>query len=150
MGAWGPGLFADDEAVDVRDDYRCYLADAQSDEGATDAIAKSYGASFDDLGATTAFWLALSTLTYINWRKLGKFEIRGNHLCCLASPRSKPIPESRFIHLGLFKPVTQGEAKSPYIGIDDRDGKTLETILEGVLQPYWDDPTLSPHRPGFD
>jgi len=274
MGAWGPGIFADDEALDVRDDYRWYLADAQSDEGATDAIAKSYGASFDDLGATTAFWLALaltqwkmgrldprakaaalriidegidlqrwdgsklrgkraaalakaretisspqpparpmpkplpvqlpgwqfgevvgvrarngrlvllhmicyrrwtslkvkapvvsflnwvaseppteeqlSTLTYINWRKLGKFEIRGNHLCCLASPRSKPIPESKFIHLGLFKPVTKGEAKSPYIGIDDRDGRTLDTILEGVLQPYWDDPTLSPHRPGFD
>ena len=46
--------------------------------------------------------------------------------------------------------VTRGEAKSPYIGIDDRDGRTLDTILEGVLQPYWDDPALSPHRPGFD
>src|SRR6266852_9700551 len=72
MGAWGPGIFADDDALDVRDDYRWYLADAQSDEGATDALAKSYGASFDDLGATTAFWLALALTQW----KMGRLDPR--------------------------------------------------------------------------
>ena len=37
MGVWGPGLFDNDDAADLRTDYRAYLADAQSDAGATDA-----------------------------------------------------------------------------------------------------------------
>ena len=41
MGAWGPGLFADDEAADLRDDYRTYLADAQSEVGASDATSNT-------------------------------------------------------------------------------------------------------------
>jgi len=60
MGVFGAGIFADDDALDVRTDYKHFLADAQSDERATDAIARQYGASFDDLPATTAFWLALA------------------------------------------------------------------------------------------
>src|SRR5437763_512476 len=28
MGAWSPGLFADDDAADLRGDYRTYMADA--------------------------------------------------------------------------------------------------------------------------
>jgi hypothetical protein len=72
MGTWGPGLFADDDAADLRSDYRNYLAEAQSDAGATDAAAREYGASLDRLGETTAFWLALAS---IQWR-LGRLDPR--------------------------------------------------------------------------
>jgi hypothetical protein len=65
MGAWGPGLFADDEAADLREDYRAYLADAQSEVRATDLAAKDYEASLERPGETTAFWLALAA---IQWR----------------------------------------------------------------------------------
>ena len=72
MGTWGPGIFADDEAADLRGEYRNFLADAQSDAGATDAVARNYEASFDRLGDTTAFWLALAL---IQW-KLGRLDPR--------------------------------------------------------------------------
>jgi hypothetical protein len=49
MSTWGVAIFADDVASDVRDDFRFFLADAQSVERATDEIVDSYGASFDDL-----------------------------------------------------------------------------------------------------
>lgn len=60
MGTWGPAIFADDVASDVRDDFRFFLADAQSLERATDEMAGSYGVGFDDLSTDTAFWLGLA------------------------------------------------------------------------------------------
>src|SRR6266513_4554081 len=77
MGAWGAALFADDEAADLRDDYRAYLADAQSDAGATDLAARDYDASLDRPGETTAFWLALAA---IQWR-MGRLDPRVGAVC---------------------------------------------------------------------
>src|SRR5436309_5728885 len=77
MGAWGAALFADDEAADLRDDYRAYLGDAQSDAGATDLAARGYDASLDRPGETTAFWLALAS---IQWR-MGRLDPRVKAVC---------------------------------------------------------------------
>jgi hypothetical protein len=269
MGVWGAAIFADDDALDVRNDYRHFLADAQSDEGATETIARQYGASFEDIGATTSFWLGLAltqwkmgrldprvksaalriidegidlekwrnspqrpnrvtalaaarknllelppparpipkplpvqlpdwqfgevigfrarngrmvllhmlgysrssrhkvkaprvsvlnwtrsepptqedvlSLAYINWRGIQ----RGTHLYVLAAPRRRPISPDRFIRLGLFKNLTRPEAASAYFGIRDDLGETIDSMLEEVLRPYWEDPGLSPHRPEF-
>jgi hypothetical protein len=268
MGVFGPGIFADDDALDVRGDYKHFLAEAQSGEGATDAIARQYGASFDDPAATTAFWLALAwtqwnmgrldarvkaaalriidedldlkkwdgsplrrkraaalaqarhkiaapqppakglpkplpvqlpgwkfgeivgvrlpsgkwallhmiayrvssrygakapvvsilnwvgtevptadelaALTYINWRGIQ----RGITLYCLASPKKSPLSPARFVHLGLSKPVLRAEADSAYGGLSL--GQTLDQLLADVLSPYWENPSLPPHHPGFD
>jgi len=267
MGIFGAGIFADDDARDIRADYKYFLADAQSDEGATDAAAREFGAAFDHPEQNTSFWLALAwtqwtvgrldprvkdtalrviddgldlkrwensplrakrekalaaarvkllspqpaakalprplpvqlpgwqfgevigvrlaqgrlallhmiayrkssrydvkapvvsilnwlraeqpalsdlgALTYIDWRKnqLGQ-------LYNLASPRRNPISAGRFERLGLTKPVTRAEAKSPYIGLQ-RD-ETLDQLLESVLWPYWENPSLPPHHPPFD
>ncbi len=65
MGTWGASIFDDDDAADLRDEYRLILADTQSDSAATDEAVRDYGASFDGLGDTTAFWLALAL---IQWR----------------------------------------------------------------------------------
>ena len=267
MGVFGSGIFADDDALDVRDDYKYFLADAQSDELATDAIARQYGASFDD-PAATGFWLGLAwtqwkigrldprvkavalrivdegldlkkwdgsplrrkraaalaqarikiespqpaakplpkplpvqlpgwefgevvgvrapvgrlvllhmiayrkcssygvrapvvsilnwtgtepptaeelkLLTYINWRG----SVRGNHLYNLASPKRSPLPAEKFIHLGIFKPVTRDEGIAAYCSIS-HDG-SLDELLADVLAPYWENPSLPPHHPGFD
>ena len=266
MGVFGTGIFADDDALDVRSDYRHFLADAQSDELASDAIAQQYGASLDDLAATTAFWLALAVtqwkmgrldprvkaaalrimdedldlkkwglplrskrakvlaqarkkiespqpqparlpkpfpiqlpgwefgevvgvrlpsnriallhmiayqrssnyqvrapvvsvlnwtgtdiptveelkvLTYINWRGA----LCGNHLYSLASPKGSPLQAGRFIHLGLFKPVIRAEARAAFCSIGKNE--SLDDLLEDVLTPYWEDPSLPPHHPGF-
>jgi len=64
MGAWGTGLFDDDETADLRADYRTFLADARTDEGASDLAAKNYEANFDNPSDTTAFWLALGALVH--------------------------------------------------------------------------------------
>src|SRR5438552_6116314 len=77
MGAWGAALFADDDAADLRGDYRAYLADAQSDAGATDLAARDYDASLDRPGETTAFWLALAS---IQWR-MGRLDPRVKAVC---------------------------------------------------------------------
>jgi len=77
MGAWGPALFADDDAADLRGDYRAYLADAQSDAGATDLAARDYDASLERPGETTAFWLALAS---IQWR-MGRLDPRVKAVC---------------------------------------------------------------------
>jgi len=77
MGAWGAALFADDDAADLRGDYRAYLADAQSDAGATDLAARNYGASLDRPGETTTFWLALAS---IQWR-MGRLDPRVKAVC---------------------------------------------------------------------
>lgn len=60
MGAWGPGIFSDDEAADVRDNFKLYVADRQDISAATDAIASDYGASLDEPEHNTAFWLGLA------------------------------------------------------------------------------------------
>ena len=72
MGVWGAGLFDNDDTADLRADYRAYLADAQSDAGAIDAIAVDYAASLDRPQDTTAVWLALAS---IQWR-LGRLDPR--------------------------------------------------------------------------
>ncbi len=268
MGVFGAGIFSDDDALDVRGEYRHFLADAQSDELATNAIAGQYGASFDDPGTTTGFWLGLALtqwkmgrldprvkaaalriidegldlakwdgspdrkkrakalaqareriesqqpaaarmpkplpvqlpgwkfseligvrlaggrtavlhmisyqrssryqvkapvvsvlnwtgtefptagqvtgLTYINWRRI----ICGNHLYNMASPMRSPISPDRFIHLGLSLPVSRPEAQAAYGSL--REGETLDELLTEVLTPYWENPSLPPHHPGFD
>lgn len=68
MGAWGPALFDDDDAADLRQNYRVWLADAQSDAGATDLAVKSIGADFCRLEDTTAFWLALAVVQWKHGR----------------------------------------------------------------------------------
>jgi hypothetical protein len=77
MGAWGTKLFDDDEAADLRAGYRTYLADAQSDAGATDLSAKSFGATLDRPGDSTAFWLALGA---VQWQ-LGRLDPRVKKAC---------------------------------------------------------------------
>jgi hypothetical protein len=77
MGAWSAALFDDDDAADLRSDYRAYLADAQSDAAATDLAATDYGAAFDRPRETTAFWLALAS---IQWR-LGRLDPRVKAVC---------------------------------------------------------------------
>jgi len=86
----------------------------------------------------------LEKLTYINWRWI----TRGNFQYSLASPKRSPIPAERFIHFGVFKAFLPGEEKSPCGGISR--GRTLDDLLTEILEPYWENPALPPHHPGFD
>src|SRR5262245_14560632 len=58
MGAWGPGIFDDDFALDVRDDYLGRLAEGAKPAAASKAIIRSYGKL--DIDEAPVFWLALA------------------------------------------------------------------------------------------
>ena len=60
MGAWGPAIFADDDAADVRDNFKLYVGDQQEIAAATDAIATDFGASLEHPEHNSAFWLGLA------------------------------------------------------------------------------------------
>jgi len=58
MGAWGPGIFSDDTAVDIRSDYRELLEDQVLDDQATRRIIDQYAHLDDD--EAHVLWLALA------------------------------------------------------------------------------------------
>ncbi|MEZ7126150.1 hypothetical protein ACBR40_12510 [Nonomuraea sp. AD125B] len=70
MGAWGPGLFSDDLACDVRDEYRELIEDGATDEEARRRVVESYAEALDDPGEAPVFWLALA----VTESKLGRLD----------------------------------------------------------------------------
>jgi hypothetical protein len=70
MGAWGPGLFSDDLARDVRADYRELIQDGVTDEDATRRIVERYLAEPADPDEDPVVWLALA----FTQSKLGRLD----------------------------------------------------------------------------
>ena len=70
MGVWGTGIFQDDTACDIRDDYRDLIGNGSSGKDATRQILKSYASSLADPDASGVVWLALAATQW----KLGRLE----------------------------------------------------------------------------
>jgi hypothetical protein len=62
MGAWGPGLWSDDTASDVRSTYRESLEDGASDEEARAAVLDDFAPDLGDEDARGVVWLALAAV----------------------------------------------------------------------------------------
>jgi hypothetical protein len=60
MGAWGPALFSDDIACDVRDEYRALIEDGLRDDDATRQVLQSHADVLDDPDDGPVVWLALA------------------------------------------------------------------------------------------
>ncbi len=60
MGAWGPGIFSDDLAADIRGDYRELLEDQVPDDEATGRILAAY--RHLDSDEVHVLWLALAAV----------------------------------------------------------------------------------------
>ena len=60
MGAWGPAIFSDDLASDVRGDFRDLIGDGLSAEEATKRLAEEYRQSLLDPDESPVFWMALA------------------------------------------------------------------------------------------
>ncbi|RKS74133.1 hypothetical protein CLV35_2635 [Motilibacter peucedani] len=58
MGAWGPAIFSDDVATDVRDDYKALLEDQVPDDEATQRVVARYKSL--DADEAHVLWLALA------------------------------------------------------------------------------------------
>jgi hypothetical protein len=72
MGTWGPGLFSDDIASDVREQYRDLVGDGFEGSAATDELIRSWKAELSDPDVAPVFWLALADTQW----KAGRLENR--------------------------------------------------------------------------
>lgn len=72
MGAWGPGLFQDDVAEDVRDGYRELVGDGLPGPAATDELMRRMADAIEDADDGPVFWIALAATQW----KLGRLEDR--------------------------------------------------------------------------
>jgi hypothetical protein len=60
MGTWGPGIFSDDLALDVRDVWRAALMDGLDDAAATARVLEELGEVFENEEEAVVGWLALA------------------------------------------------------------------------------------------
>ena len=60
MGSWGPALFSDDLACDVRDAYRELIEDGVEDADAVAGVVSRFSEIFEDPDERPVFWLALA------------------------------------------------------------------------------------------
>lgn len=60
MGSWGPALFSDDLACDVRDAYREMVEDGVEDDDAIARMSERFAGTLDDPDEGPVFWMALA------------------------------------------------------------------------------------------
>lgn len=70
MGTWGTGLYSDDTACDVRDDYKDILGDGISEPEATKRLIEHWKSELSDPYTAPVFWL---TLADVQWN-LGRLQ----------------------------------------------------------------------------
>ncbi|MDR3572450.1 MAG: hypothetical protein P4L50_01195 [Anaerolineaceae bacterium] len=70
MGTWGTGLYSDDTACDVRDDYKDILGDGIAEPDATDLLIEQWRNALSDPDISSVFWLVLAD---VQWN-LGKLQ----------------------------------------------------------------------------
>jgi hypothetical protein len=72
MGSWGPEVFSDDLACDIREQYRTLLGEGRDGVTATDFLLGTFSEALADQDSAPVFWLSLAV---VQWR-LGRLEER--------------------------------------------------------------------------
>jgi hypothetical protein len=85
MGAWGVGIFDNDDSMDVRDAWESGLADGSSPAEATEAVIAAMSDFWQDEDTAPDFWIALAAL------QVGAGALDGN----VASKAQAYIPHER-------------------------------------------------------
>jgi hypothetical protein len=60
MGAWGPAIFSDDLACDIRDDFKELIGDGYDSDQATKTLENEYQDSINGSDENSVFWFALA------------------------------------------------------------------------------------------
>lgn len=76
MGTWGPGIFSDDVALDVRGVWREALMDGLDDAAATKRVLDELGELFEDEDDAIISWLALAAAQHQTGRLQAKVRER--------------------------------------------------------------------------
>lgn len=69
MGAWAAGLFDDDTACDLRDEFKEMLASGLTVEQATAELERRYEPASDPVDLEPVFWIALAAVQH-SWGRL--------------------------------------------------------------------------------
>ena len=105
MGAWGTGIFADDIAADLRDDYRRLIGDGVVGPQATDRLIAQW-APQGDPDLEPVFWLALAITQW----SCGRLEDR--------------------VRAGALRVIADGSAMRPWAGGPDE--RKRRAVLEAA------------------
>ncbi|MFD2248099.1 hypothetical protein [Pontibacter ruber] len=70
MSAWGPALFSDDFACDIRDDFKELVGEGMSPQNATDELMAAYKEEMNNTDEGSVFWLSLSSIQWSTGRLL--------------------------------------------------------------------------------
>src|SRR5579872_1092111 len=105
MGVWGTAIFSDDNASDIREEYRTLLGDGINGPEATDRLIKQWQPSISrDPDLEAVFWLALAVTQW----KCGRLEDR--------------------VKREAIRVITDGSAMAPWRG--GRDEAKRRRVLE--------------------
>ncbi|WMI68176.1 hypothetical protein [Mangrovimonas sp. YM274] len=72
MGAWGPAIYSDDLACDIRDDFKELIGDGLDSEQATSELIKEYQDSINDSDENSVFWFALADTQWKTGRLINR------------------------------------------------------------------------------
>lgn len=72
MGTWGPGIFSNDLASDIRGDWRELMEDGVTPEEATDRLLGEYASAVADPDDGPVFWFALAAIQQSSGRLIGR------------------------------------------------------------------------------
>ena len=72
MGAWGPAIYSDDLACDIRDDFKELIGDGLDSEQATSTLEKEYQNSINDSDENSVFWFALADTQWKTGRLINR------------------------------------------------------------------------------
>jgi hypothetical protein len=113
MGAWGPAIFSDDTASDIREEYRSAISNGDSAQAAREKILRSHSPLKEDPDHAAIVWLALALSQW----KLGRLE--------------------DCVREAAVKAIDSGAALAPWLGTasEKRRGAALAEARETLLGP---------------
>jgi len=115
MGTWGTGIFADDTAADIREDWRESILDGLTPAEASARILERYADEVDDPDQGPVVWLALAAAQFQTGRLLP--DVRDNALAIIESGAD----------------VRRFAAQDPALG--RQRGKALDALAAKLLGP---------------
>ena len=126
MGSWGPGLYQDDIAEDVRDVYKDQLHRGKTGAEITEELLEEYSDCLSDPDDAPVFWFALADTQW----NLGRLE--------------DLVKEQALYHLREGADLRRWETEEPW-GMKKR-AKVLQKLEEKLLSPQPAEKKVSQYR----
>ncbi len=64
MGTWGPKLYEDDLAQDIKEEYEALVEEGKTNKEAIEEICLRYKKEIEDTDERSVFWMVLADVLY--------------------------------------------------------------------------------------